>query len=143
MSGRLVAGLIMVVAAAGCMPVVAPVGQAGPQTGAELVIEVVNGSNRDLSVGYAFEHASMSGEGEGLAQPCERMSILFGEIAGTFAVRVDSETVIEGEVPPGLPSDGFFVVRVRVDSDGVVMADEPGWTRIRPEMVGQRLQGCG
>lgn len=133
----------MVVAAAGCMPVVAPVGQPGPPGGPELVIDAVNGSNRERSLGYTFEHASMSGEGEGLAPPCERMSMLFGEIAGTYAVRVDGETVLEGEVPPGLPADGFFVVRLRVDADGVVTTDEPGWTRIAPEVGAQRLQGCG
>jgi hypothetical protein len=147
MPGRLVTCLVVVLVAAGCMPVVAPVGQAGPGAGPgagpELVIDVANASNRDLSVGYEFQHPSMSGEGEGFAPRCARMSIGFGEIAGTYAIRVDGETVFEGEVAPELPSDGFFVVRLRVDPDGVVTADQPGWTRIAPETVEQRLQGCG
>ena len=143
MLGRLVTCLVVVLVAAGCMPVVAPVGQAGPGAGPLLVIDVANASNRDLSVGYEFQHPSLSGEGEGLAPRCGRMSIGFGEIAGTYAIRVDGETVFEGEVAPGLPSDGFFVVRLRVDADGLVTADQPGWTRIPPETVDQRFQGCG
>jgi len=141
--GRSSIALALAVAASGCMPVVVPVqGDRGPEVGPELVLDVLNQSDRELTVGYEFESVASSGGGEGLVAACERVTLLFGTIAGSYDIRLDGEPVFDGRMAAGLPADGFFVVRLAVDADGVGSVTEPGWTRIPPEMANRPLRGC-
>lgn len=47
-----------------CMPAVAPIADGAPE-GPQLAIEVVNGSDQELGIGYEFESGQSSGADRG------------------------------------------------------------------------------
>ena len=142
-----IAVVVIVAMATACQPMVAPVQEApaepAGQVGPELVIDVVNRSDRELVIGYEFETPNASGGGEGTMPPCERMEMLFGSVAGDYEILLDRERVLEGAVPDAMPDDGFLIVRLTIDADGDVDVIGPRWTRIPPELRNQALPECG
>lgn len=140
-----IASLALVLVA--CMPVVAPAppgAEPGEPIGPELVIDVVNRSNREVRIGYEFEAPNSAGGGEGLMPPCERMMSPFGGVGGRFEILVDGDVVMAEVMPPGMPADGFVLVRVTIEPDGEVeVAPQPAWMRLPPDLVNQRLPDCG
>ena len=107
-------------------------------------MDVVNRSDREVTIGYEFEAPSSAGGGEGLMPPCERMMSVFGSVAGRFEILVDGEVVLAEEMPPGMPHDGFVVIRVTIEPDGEVeVAAQPAWMRRPPDLPVQRLPDCG
>lgn len=136
----LIAGLV-----AGCGAItgperVAPPGPSGP----ELMIDVVNRSAREVTVGYTFEAAASAGAGEGLVPACSRSSMGFGAVGGRYEIHVDDEAVLDAVLPEGTPDEGFLVVRLVIEADGSAdAAAPPGWTRIPPEPNDALIPGCG
>jgi hypothetical protein len=142
-----IAALVLAGATSGCAPVVMPVaepGQPGAPIGPQLVVAVENRSDRDVTVGYEYESPNSSGGGEAFVPRCEFQEMLFGEIAGSFELVVDGAPAFDGTVPPGMPADGFLVVRLSIDADGdVTPGGEPAWTRIPPPLSNRPLADCG
>ena len=142
-----IAALVLAGVMSGCAPVVVPVaepGQPGAPIGPQLVVAVENRSDRDVAVGYEYESPNSSGGGEGLLPRCEFQEMLFGEVAGSFGLLVDGTPVFDGAVPPGMPADGFLVVRLSIDADGDVTPEgRPAWTRLPPPLTNRPLADCG
>jgi hypothetical protein len=117
--------------------------EARPAVGPELALDVVNQSNRPAVVGYEFEEQASSGGGEGEVLPCRRDIFVFGSVGGEYEIIVNRDVVAEGRLPGAIPQEGYLVVRIVIDPDGVATAGEPRWTRMPPDQGSQPLAGCG
>lgn len=131
----------------GCAPVVMPAAPAegqAPDFGPSLVVDLVNASEDEIVVSYEFQSVNAGGGGEGSIPACERMVMEFGDVAGTYDVTVAGTTVIDAQVPPGMPANGYLLARVQVDRDGTASADgPPRWVAAAPAMVNAPLANCG
>jgi hypothetical protein len=123
-----------------CMPgvTVDPVAAAGPT----LVLDMTNASSRERSVGYDFDGDGMSGTGEGLLGACARQVSPYGEVGGTYTIRVDGTSVLEGTVPPN-GAGGYLVIRVTITADGEVGVGAPTLVRREPALLMNPIPGCG
>jgi hypothetical protein len=137
---------------AGCAPVIMPAAPDGgppvpgeaPDFGPGLALDVVNASDREVSVGFEFDSVNAGGGGEGTVPACERTVMTFGDVAGTYEVTVAGTTVVDAQVPPGMPARGYLFVRVQVDADGSASADgPPRWVAAEPASVTAPLANCG
>ena len=139
---RVAIAAIAVLLLAGCWPVGVERGPAG-RIGPTLVVEVTNRSARELPASYEFSASASSGGGEGLVNSCEHLSQVWGDVAGTFTISIDGKPVLDAEVAPGTPLEGYLVVRIEVDPDGEAQAiGPPRWTRQPPDPDAQRVP-CG
>ena len=136
----------------GCGPVIMPAAPDGgppvpgeaPDVGPALVLDIANASNREVAVDYEFDSVNAGGGGGSSVPACERTVMEFGAVAGTYDITVAGTTVIDAQVPPGMPARGYLFVRVQVDVDGTASADgPPRWVAGAPAMVAAPLAGCG
>jgi len=133
-----VVGLLL----AGCWPVGVERGPAG-RIGPTLLVEVTNRSARELPASYEFTAAASMGGGESLVASCERLTQVWGDVAGTFAISIDGKPVLDAEVAPGTPLEGYLVVRIEVGPDGEAsVIGAPRWTRLAPDPGAQPVP-CG
>jgi hypothetical protein len=141
------AALLLAGVMSACAPIVAPVaepGQPGAAIGPQLVVAAENRSDREVTVAYEFEAQNASGGGESLLPRCDYQEVLFGEVAGSYEVLLEGTRALDGTVPPGMPADGFLMVRLSIDADGEVTPQgETGWTRIPPPLTNRPLADCG
>jgi len=143
-SGGIAAALIVTLA--GCVGVVSDPGREGPapQLGPQLVVEVVNNGERDVTLSYEFEAGTAGGGGEGMVGGCEHLSLSFGDVAGRFEVMIDGVQAMSGAVPAGAPARGYLALRVVVHPQGAVEAVGPmRWTETEPPVVSRRIGDCG
>lgn len=137
-AGALALGLLL----AACLPV--GVEQApGAPIGPVLVLDVTNISDRELEVVYEFDSLSSDGSGGGSFGACVRSISLWGEVAGTYSILVEREPLVEADVPPGMPADGYLVVALSIDPDGAARQTAPArWARVI-ESEERPIPGCG
>jgi hypothetical protein len=141
--GGRAAGLALLLPLLGaCAPTVVEIEPAQP-IGPTLVIDVVNGSSDERSIGYEFEMAQSSGGGEGTVLGCERATISFGEIGGRYSILVDGEAVTQGAFPPNIPGERTALVRVTIAEDGTATAAAPALLARAPPFVTEPIPGCG
>lgn len=114
-----------------------------PDLGPDLVIVVVNESDTELGVAYEFQAGTTEGGGETPVTACSRQTLAFGQVAGAYRVLLDAEPIFDSEIPPETPRDGFWVVQLAIDPDGVASIAEPRWTRFPPDIANQVLFDCG
>jgi hypothetical protein len=123
---RRAVGLVMAATVlAGCtisgdsFEVVEPAEPAPPAPGAvgpALVLDVTNASDGDVAVGYEFVDEGSTGNGEGIAAPCERSVTAYGPIGGTYTILVDGGPIHEGRVPEVLAP--VLIVTLVIDREG-------------------------
>jgi hypothetical protein len=111
-------------------------------SGPTLVLDVTNGSDSDLAVGYEFESPGTSGTGETLATACRREAIPLSSVIGTYHVTVDGKTVSEDGVPLHADAGSFLVIRVRIGPDGEVEVAPPIILAAQPNLS-VAIPGCG
>ena len=137
--GTRAAGGLVALFLCACMPgvTVDPAAVAGPT----LVLDMTNASSREWSVGYDFDGDGMSGTGEGLLAACERQVSPYGEVRGTYTIRLDGTSVLDGTVPPNV-AGGYLVIRVTITADGEVSAGAPTLVRREPALLMNPVPGC-
>jgi hypothetical protein len=111
-------------------------------SGPTLVLDVTNGSDSDLAVGYEFESPGTSGTGETLATACRREATPLSSVIGTYHVTVDGKTVSEDRVPLHADAGSFLVIRVRIGPDGEVEVAPPIILAAQPNLS-VAIPGCG
>ncbi|MGH2417466.1 MAG: hypothetical protein ACRDFY_03960 [Candidatus Limnocylindria bacterium] len=128
-----------------CMPVAVPLQQApaAPMEGPQLAVEIANGSNRELAIGYDFTAPASSGGGEGGVPACERTLIHFALVEGDYEVTLDGEPVSSGTVPANLPGSAWILVRLTVDADGMHEWLGSAVVAQAPEPFSRPVAGCG
>ncbi|MEO7295689.1 MAG: hypothetical protein ABIZ57_06070 [Candidatus Limnocylindria bacterium] len=125
-----------------CMPVVAPIVDDVPE-GPQLAIQVTNGADQEVAIGYSFEAFQSSGGGEGSVGACEQATIPFGSVGGTFTILVDGESLFEHAVAAGTPADAWMVVRVTIGSDGDAEVTGTNLAARMPDPVTRPIPNCG
>lgn len=136
------AWLAIAVVLPACMPVVAPLGDGG-QEGPSLAIQVTNGADQEVAIGYSFEAFQSSGGGEGSVGACEQAMIPFGTVGGSFTILVDGESVFEHAVAAGTPVDAWMVVRVTIGPDGEAEVTGTNVAARMPDPVTRPIPNCG
>jgi hypothetical protein len=117
--------------------------EAPPQLfGPTLVLDVTNGSDGDVAVGYEFESPGTGGTGEALAEACRREAVPLSSIVGTYHVTVDGKTVWEDAVPLHADAGSFLVIRVRIGPDGEAEVAPPVILAAQPNLS-VAIPGCG
>jgi len=127
---------------AACMPVVAPIVDDGPE-GPQLAIQMTNGADQGVAIGYSFEAFQSSGGGEGSVGACEQATIPFGSVGGSFTILVDGESLFEHAVAAGTPADAWMVVRVTIGSDGEAEVTGTNLAARMPDPVMRPIPNCG
>jgi hypothetical protein len=110
------------------------------QTGPTLVVEASNRSADEVRVGYEFTADGIGGSG-GMLVPTCRLETLASTVIGDYEVLLEGKSIAEGTVPPGITDEQFFIIRVRIDSDGVVAAAPPLVMATQPN-VSAAIPGC-
>lgn len=140
---RPIAACLAVILVAGCGPTVVTI-EEPPPVGPQLVMELTNRSDRDLTFSYEFDQPqTMSGSGEGSMPACTTAVQLWGEIAGRYELMIDGVSAVQGSLPPGAGAGSYLFVRLRVDPDGEVVVGQSGLVRQEPELISEPIEGCG
>ena len=125
-----------------CMPVVAPI-EDGGQEGPSLAIQVTNGADQGVAIGYSFEAFQSSGGGEGSVGACEQAMIPFSTVGGSFTILLDGESLFEHAVAAGTPADAWMVVRVTIGPDGEAEVTGTNLAARMPDPVTRPIPNCG
>lgn len=138
----IVVGVLLV----GCLPVGAPIRDAPRQEaerfGPTLVLDVTNRGRTEIEIGYEFEAEHSAGGGSGTVAACERSTMSFGEVSGSYEIIVDGVATEQRFVPPGAPLDAFLVASIDIDADGVAVVGPTRITRAEPPVHMRPLGEC-
>lgn len=127
----------------GCMVGGPAVDGPPPRVGPTLVLQVTNRSATRIEVGYRFGVEASSGEGAGAVGGCERVHLLFGDVAGTVEVLVDGEVIDEAVVQAGVRTGTYIVLLVDIAVDGTPDVTGRRLVAEAPELQQLAIPGCG
>lgn len=113
----------------------------GPPGAPDLVLDVVNRSSSQVTIGHAFSGPSMSGEGITTVAACERSVAPVGDVQGDYEILVDDAAIGEGAVPAALPVEAVLIVPVEIDPDGVATMGRVRISGTQPRLLTQHI-GC-
>ncbi|HUH16360.1 MAG TPA: hypothetical protein VMM85_00250 [Methylomirabilota bacterium] len=115
-----------------------------PPGGPQLVVEVTNRSDREVTFSYEFDQPqATSGGGGGSMPACTTTVQGWGEIGGRYQLMINGVSTVQGSLPPGAGAGSFLYVRLRVDPDGETVAGQSGLVRQEPELISEPIEGCG